>query len=98
MLSQKIDKFVMIEEFVDGIFQKYINNDGTLNLTNSSLELQAKVECLAHYSFVKSKETLIILDIQGCGYTLFDPEIASLHSNTDNGVYLFGMGNLSGFF
>jgi len=39
--------------------------------------------------------SLIVLDIQGAGYTLYDPEIASLDLLTGDGTYQFCTGNLS---
>lgn len=56
------------------------------NLTNTSTMMEAsamaeiisaKAESLAHYSYKKSNNQLLLLDIQGCGYRLIDPEIAS---------------------
>lgn len=87
MLGERNGEYVMIEEYVEGKFQKYVNNDGSLSTTHLAQELQAKAECLVHFSFIKSKKTLMMLDIQGCEYTLFDPEIASLQCNVDNGVF-----------
>ena len=60
---------------------KYINNNGTVCIQKSVNSLQAEIECLTHYSYINSDKQLILLDIQGCGYTLFDPEVASLSSN-----------------
>lgn len=39
--------------------------------------ISAKAESLAHYSYKKSNNQLLLLDVQGCGYRLIDPEIAS---------------------
>ena len=47
----------MVEECLDRTFSKYVNNDWSI-CTNNNTELQEKAECLAHYSFVKSKEQL----------------------------------------
>jgi hypothetical protein len=38
---------------------------------------------------------LIVLDIQGAVYNLYDPEIASLHLLGDEDNYMFCTGNLS---
>jgi hypothetical protein len=56
---------------------KYINNTGEL-CTEPNEEYSQKAECLAHFSFVKSDKKLILLDIQGSGGNLYDPEVASL--------------------
>jgi hypothetical protein len=74
--GKKGDKFVTVEEFVDGEFSKYINNYGTLCNNVNEVILQ-KAECLSHFSFEKSNNQVTVLDIQGCGYSLVDPEVAS---------------------
>ena len=48
-----------------------------------------KAKCLTHFSQQKSDKKLMLLDIQGSEYELFDPEIAS-HKLFDGSV-----GNLS---
>lgn len=53
-----------------------------------------KAECFVHYSFVRSDKELMVLDIQGCDYYLFDPEVATKESFSD-GEFLFCTGNLS---
>ena len=67
---------VTIEEFIPGIFSKYINNTGLVcaDLTDATCK---KAECLAHFSYHKSEKKLMLVDIQGNGTNLFDPEIAS---------------------
>ena len=86
-------EYVTIEEFIDGDFTKYLNNTG-LVCGNRSTDECKKAECLAHYSYEKSSEKLMLLDIQGSMYTLFDPEIASATLLIDS-EYLFGVGNLT---
>ena len=80
---------------MEGKFDKYINNDGKLCYGGHKI-ISEKAECLAHYSYEKSNHELMLLDIQGCGYGLFDPEIASakLVDDEDNEI-LFTAGNLS---
>ena len=69
-------EFVTIEEFIEGGFTKYINNNGELSVNDS--EILKKAESLAHFSYERSEKELMILDMQGsAGYHLFDPEIAS---------------------
>ena len=63
-------EYVTIEEFIDGDFTKYLNNTG-LVCGNRSTDECKKAECLAHYSYEKSSEKLMLLDIQGSMYTLF---------------------------
>ena len=50
---------------------------------------------MVHYSFVKSKEQLLLTDIQGSRFILFDPEVASLESNIDEDGLLLCLSNLS---
>ena len=40
-------------------------------------EFCRKAECLSHFSFEKSDKKLMIVDIQGSGANLYDPEIAT---------------------
>ena len=59
---------------MEGKFDKYINNDGKLCYGRHKI-ISEKAEFLVHYSYEKSNHELMLLDIQGCGYRLFDPEI-----------------------
>ena len=68
------DECVTIEEFIDGKFTKYINNNGE---SCSSGENELKAQCLTHFTYVKSEELLMLLDVQGSEVDLYDPEIAS---------------------
>ena len=54
-----------------------------------------KAESFVHYSFVKSGKQLIIVDLQGVGFVLCDPEIASseLYDESD-GIYFCAGKNL----
>ena len=81
------DVYVTVEELVDGTFVKYINNNGDVCGEN--------VECLAHFSYERSQKEVMVPDIQGCGCSLFDLEIASKVIMSDDEVYLFCTGNLS---
>ena len=86
---------VTVEEFTEGQFVKYINNNGSIvNVPQS--ELQEKAECLVHFSYNKSLEKLMVVDIQGSGYNLTDPEIATTVGSFDEkDELLFCVGNLS---
>jgi len=94
-LGKKGDEYVTVEEYVEGEFEKYINNDGKLCFGRNKI-ISEKAECLVHFSHEKSHHQLMLLDIQGCGYRLFDPEIAlaKLVDNEDDEI-LFTAGNLS---
>lgn len=86
------EEFVTIEEYIDGNFVKYINNNGDIC---DGGEICDKAEAFAHFTYEKSEGKLIVLDIQGAGYTLYDPEIATLQLLSDEGNYMFCTGNLS---
>ena len=64
-----------VEEYVPGSFYKLINP--TDDSSPHQQELFSKAECLVHYSYVSTKEKMVILDIQGSGFTLYDPEIST---------------------
>jgi hypothetical protein len=85
---------VTVEEYVDGKFIKYINNDG-ISCVEQSDDMCQKAHCLAHFSYERSDKKLIILDIQGSGHTLFDPEIATSELFDKDSEMLFCSGNLS---
>ena len=91
---QSIDEIVTIEQYASGRFRKYINNNGSLS-HNQDIERQRKAESLTHFSFVKSNRKLLLVDIQGGGYKLTDPEIATLAGAFDEESHLFCVGNLS---
>ena len=74
-----------IQEFVPGTFTKYINNNGKCysfpeQCTAVSKELQLKAECLVHLTYESTDQTdkrLMLLDIQGSEYQLYDLEITT---------------------
>ena len=92
-----------IEEFVSGSFAKLINNDGecTGPQEDSSpycKQLYAKVECLVHFTYHLTSKKLMLLDIQGANYNLYDPEIASSDLiDVDTQELYFCCGNCSTF-
>ena len=90
---------VTVEEYVTGDFQKYVNNDGRCIDSPSEEfdEVFLKAQCLVHFSFVFSKGSLMILDLQGSMYQLYDPEIATyeLMDNSDSCEFYFCAGNMS---
>ena len=89
-----------VEEFVPGQFIKYINNNGKVNLypaDDMEKEIFAKVECFAHFTYVTSEKKLMLLDIQGSGFTLCDPEIATKDLHDDSGEIYFCASNTSSF-
>eukprot|EP00794_Sanderia_malayensis_P010384 gene10384-11465_t len=71
------DGCVTMEPFIAGEFRKYINNNGHSCGDTQTTIIGMKADCLVHYSYQKSNEQLMLLDIQGSNYSLFDPEIAT---------------------
>ena len=59
---------VTLESYMNGTFQKYINN--TCDICAVGSELTMKAETFVHYSYVKSAKQLMIVDIQGVDYAL----------------------------
>ena len=87
-------EIVTIEKFIPGEFSKYVNNDGTINFEYQN-DKRLMAETLCHYSYYKSEKKLMLLDIQGSNWDLYDPEIATDGSSFDDDELLFCMGNLS---
>ncbi|EDO40721.1 predicted protein, partial [Nematostella vectensis] len=58
------------------------------------MEIEQKCVSLTHFSIEHSLGLLLIVDLQGSGHTLYDPEIAS-RDHTKDGKFLFAAGNLS---
>ena len=54
-----------IEEFVEGTFLKYINNNGSVCDKGDRSALFEKDECLAHFTYERSEKEVMLLDIQG---------------------------------
>ena len=54
-----------------------------------------KAECLVHFSYEKSDHKLMLLDVQGSGYILYDPEIATASNAIDENNLKFMLGNLA---
>ena len=88
-LGMKGEDCVTVEEYVEGDF----DDDGAICYGKDEV-ISSKAECLTHFSYEKSNHDLMLLDIQGCGYRLFNPEIAST-TLMDGNEILFTTGNLS---
>ena len=84
-----------IEEFIPGKFVKYINNDGSQCVILLRNERHDKADAFAHYAYEKSQRNLVLIDIQGVGYSLCGPEVASKENKADSGEHYFCFGNLS---
>ena len=86
--------FVTIEKFIEGKFIKYVNNNGIVTANRDDVITQ-KAEALVHFSYQMSKGEFVLLDLQGTGYKLYDPEIASTMLVNAEGSTNFCIGNLS---
>ena len=89
---------VTVEKYIGGNFTKYINHDGTVSSSLIALgEMQQeqveKAETLAHFIYEAWGKKFMLLDLQGTGYNLYDPEIATTTLEDDGEVY-FCAGNL----
>ena len=83
-----------VEEFIEGEFTKYFNNNGYLCVGPSDV-IGQKAQCLSHFSYEKSDRKRMLLDIPGNGYDLFDPDITSEELFDDSSELLYCAGNLS---
>lgn len=93
-LGRNDHQLVTLELYLEGEFIKYINNDG--NIVVSGSEVADKAEAFTHFTYVKSEKAIMVLDIQGTGYGLCDPEVASTKLlDDDSQTILFCCGNLS---
>lgn len=54
-----------------------------------------KAECLVHYSHIQSSKKLMLVDLQGAGYHLYGPEIATSELCAESGEAYFCCGNIS---
>jgi hypothetical protein len=63
-----------VEEFVEGTFRKYINNNGKVckqPQSGSTADMKTifeKTACLVHFSYLQSSEKLMLLDLQGANH------------------------------
>ena len=88
------DEYVTLETFIPGMFKKYVNNTGDI-VTTDGTETALKAETFVHYTYVTSNKQLMVLDLQGCDFSLCDPEIASTELYDTDQQINFCAGNLS---
>lgn len=74
-----------MEEYVAGSFVKYINNDGKCvdppyGSSDECKQVFAKAQCLVHHSYHASQKKLMLLEIQGSKYNIYDPEMPQITS------------------
>ena len=93
-LAKPDGECLTLEEFIEGKFEKYINNTGEVCMPNDHV-IGQKAQCLSHFSYEISNSQLLVVDLQGSGHMLYDPEIATAQMfDSDNG-FLFCAGNLN---
>lgn len=77
MEKQKNKEYITVEEFIPGKINKHINNTGKTCVDPTSAVAQKGRLCLTCYMYERSKRKLMLVEIQGSGFDLSDPEIAS---------------------
>ena len=82
---------VTLESFLEGRFQKFINNTGDI-CAHKDTELGLKAQAFVHYTYNKSDNHLVVLDIQGVGYKLCNHKTATTHKDDKDNFY-FCTGN-----
>ena len=93
-LARSEGQLVTLEPYLEGKFIKYINNDGEIIVSGN--EVASKAEAFAHFTYAKLQKAIMVLDIQGTGYNLYDPEVASTKlQDEETKSLLFCCGNLS---
>ena len=85
-------KVYIVEPFLNDTFTKIVNNDGSIKCIDSTLK--QKAEAFVHYSYKALHKPGIVVDIQGVGYQLTDPEIACKEEFIKEKGKLFGGDNL----
>ena len=63
---------------------KYINNDGSIDPSEISVDVGENMEvaeALVHFSYEHSESRLLLVDVQGVGENLTDPEISTIAQN-----------------
>lgn len=81
-------------EFIEGKFEKYMNNTGEACISNENV-LGKKAECLSHFSYDISNSQLLVVDLQSRGHMLYDPEIATAQILDSDEEFLFCAENLN---
>ena len=72
---------------------KYVNNNGNIVFPHPTNDNCLKAEALVHFTWQKSHEQLMVLDIQGTNNVLTDPEIATPTIRDNNDQWNFCSGN-----
>jgi len=66
----KLDgEYLTLEEFLEGKFEKYMNNTRDVSVSDDDVTEQ-KAECLSHFSCDIPNSHLLVVDLQGSGHML----------------------------
>lgn len=70
-----------LEEFIPRVFTKYCNNTGAFGKACKAddEEIYMKAESLCHFSYHESGNELMMFDLQGSGFQLYDQEVATVN-------------------
>lgn len=79
-------RFLSVENFIEGSYDKYNNNSGWTNSQATQLSLVA--QAFSHFTWQITRGYLMVVDLQGVGSVLTDPQIHCLNTSK------FGKGNL----
>lgn len=60
-------EFLTVEEFIPGDFVEFINNNAIVREEDTTL--CKKTQAFSHFTYEKSEGKVMVLDIQGLGYT-----------------------------
>lgn len=71
-----------------------MNNTGEVCISHENV-IGQKAECLSHFSYDISNSQLLVVDLQGSGHMLYDPEIATAQILDSDEEFLFCAGNLN---
>ena len=89
--TPKLNEYVIVEDYLEGEFQKFISNTGWVN--PECLSIYKLMPTFAHWTWVHTNGNLMVVDLQGVRYTdkyiLTDPCILSLNKEygaTDTAV------------
>ena len=87
----KLNEYVVVEDYISGLFQKWCNNYGYIS--DQAKTCDPVMPAFVHWSWVYTQGQEMIADIQGVhqlfNYHLTDPAMLSLSSNygsTDTGI------------
>lgn len=80
--------YLCVENYIDGSYVKYNNNAGWTNISGSSFESINVAQAFSHFSWQITKGYLMIVDLQGVGGILTDPQIHCMD------LTKYGEGNL----